>query len=81
MSKNSIQDFFTQTISKKPRNKIGVVEYLEKIGGMDAFFFDTNEEADSFGKQVRKNIEDSAKEVDVDISYKVVRLRLKRTED
>ncbi len=79
MSKNLIQDMFTAPRKKAPA-KLGIAEYLEKIGGMDAYFFDTNEEADTFGKSVRKNIE-NVKEVEVEISYKVVRLKLKRTED
>lgn len=82
MPRNLASDIFTQpNKNKKNVNSIGIVEYLERLGGMDAHFFDENEAAEKFGHAVRENIKDYAKEVEVEISYKVVRLKLKRNDD
>lgn len=86
MPRNLAADIFTQpNKNKKNVSSIGIVEYLERCGGTDTYFFDDsgddrNEAAEKFGHAVRENLKD-IKEVEVDISYKVVRLKLKRNDD
>ena len=52
----------------------GLVWYIENVcGGMDLHNFETHREAREFGLNVREN----CPELDVEISYENVRLRLK----
>jgi len=79
MSKHSLEFTFTDASTKvknKPKKGLGIIEYLKKLGGMDPHFFDTNEEAEEFGRTVRENIE-GVSGVEVEISYKTVRIKLK----
>jgi hypothetical protein len=47
--------------------------YLDKIGGMEVFYFDTPKEAYDFGHAIREN---EGEKVKVEIGEKHVRIRL-----
>lgn len=52
------------------------VAYLRSIGGMDVHQFDDANEATEYGQTLRKTI-DGFSLIDVEITYRTVRVRLK----
>lgn len=56
------------------------VAYLRSIGGVDVHQFDDTNEATEYGQKLRLTIENS-KLIDVEITYRTVRVRLKEVAD
>ena len=63
----------------KPKKSVkkDLVWFLEQCGGLSVHTFDVHADAEAFGKQVRETV---PIEVSVDISYKVVRIKLEKDE-
>ena len=64
----------------KPKKAIkkDLVWFLEQSGGLSVHNFDVHADAEAFGKKVREN---APIEVVVDISYKVVRIKLEKDDE
>jgi hypothetical protein len=64
----------------KPKKAIkkDLIWFLEQSGGISIHNFDVHADAEAFGKKVR---ETTPIEVSVDISYKVVRIKLEKDEE
>lgn len=79
MTSNSIKskvESSAKNIKSSASKKKEVIEYLRSIGGMDANFFDDNSIAEDYGHALREKLK-GINEVEVEITYRCVRLKLK----